>query len=481
MSGIYENNSDPFQTELDRIFNAQQRAFRANPMPSAKERIADLKILEKGILKYREDFTKALNQDFGCRSEDESLLAEIIPTIEDIRYIRKNVKKWMKPSPRKVGILFAPARAKVFYQPLGVVGIITPWNYPLYLSLGPLAGVLGAGNRAMVRMSKNTPYTAEVMKKMIRECFKEDHVTVMAGDEGSGSAFSRKKWDHLVFTGSTEVGRLIMKAAAGNLTPLTLELGGKSPVIINAKFPMKDAVPSIAFGKLFNMGQTCVAPDYMLCPRSGVTEFVTLFKEHVKKMYPAMLNNPQYTSIINDQEYGRLQAMIADASSKGAEIVYVNPAGDSFENSRKMPPALILNVNDDMRVMQEEIFGPLMSVIPYNSLDDALKFVNDRPRPLALYYFDYNEDNISYVINHTHSGGMLINDILVHVAQDDMPFGGIGESGMGQYHAHEGFLAFSKAKGVLMKSKINSGKLVYPPYGKFIHNLLYRLFLRNGN
>ncbi|SLM28874.1 putative coniferyl aldehyde dehydrogenase [Desulfamplus magnetovallimortis] len=463
---------------LDKMFNAQKAAFMANPMPSAKERISHLKTLENGLMKYRKKLTNALDDDFGCRSEDESLLAEIIPAVENIRYIRKHVKKWMKPSPRKVGMLFQPAKAMVIYQPLGVVGIITPWNYPLYLSVGPLAGILGAGNRSMIRMSKNTPATADVLKNMFQEFFDEDHVTVMTGDEGSGSAFSGKPWDHLVFTGSTEVGRLIMRAASSNLTPVTLELGGKTPAIINDKFPMKEAVLPIAFGKIFNMGQTCVAPDHVLCPRLRINEFVEHFKKSVKKMFPTMLNNPQYTSIINSQEYERLQEMVADARSKGAEIISVNPAGENFENTRKMPVTLILNTTDEMKVMQEEIFGPLLPILPCDSLHEAVNFVNNRPRPLALYYFDYNQENIDYVLTHTHSGGVLINDTLAHVPQDDLPFGGIGESGMGQYHGHEGFLAFSKAKGVMMKSRINSGKLVYPPYGNIVHRLAYKLFLK---
>ncbi|MBF0203819.1 MAG: coniferyl aldehyde dehydrogenase [Desulfamplus sp.] len=492
---------------LDNIFEAQQSAFYKKPMPSADERMDNLHRLEQGMLKYRTKLIAAANMDFGCRSEDETMLAEIIPSVEDIRYIRKNVKKWMKPSHRKTGILFKPAKAMVIYQPLGVVGIITPWNYPIYLSMGPLAGALGAGNRAIIRMSKNTPETAKTLQTMIREFFHEDHVALMTANEGSGSAFATKKWDHLFFTGSTSVGRQIMKAASSNLTPVTLELGGKSPAIISAKFPMKDAAERIAFGKIFNMGQTCVAPDYVLCPRAQVNEFVRLFKGSIEKMYPTMKNNPQYTSIINEQEYSRLQQMVVDAKSKGAQIISINPSNESFSfnladglpggvdqnrgdivntaknraiqsvNTRKIPVTLLLNVTDQMLVMQDEVFGPLLSVIPYDKPEDAINFVNSRPRPLAIYYFDYDNTQVNYFLTHTHSGGVLVNDTLVHVPQDDLPFGGIGDSGMGQYHGYEGFLTFSKAKGVLIKHKFNSGKFVYPPYGSKIHQLLYKMFL----
>ncbi|MBF0229839.1 MAG: coniferyl aldehyde dehydrogenase [Desulfamplus sp.] len=470
--------------ELDRIFEAQKSAFNKNLMPSAKERIENLDRLEQGIIRYKDKLITAANMDFGCRSKDETLLAEIIPSVEDIRYIKKRVAKWMKPSHRQTGVLFQPAKSMVIYQPLGVVGVITPWNYPMYLSMGPLAGALGAGNRVMIRMSKSTPNTAITLQAMIGSCFEEDHVTLMTADECSGSSFAEKKWDHLVFTGSTSVGRQVMKAASSNLTPVTLELGGKSPAIISSDFPMQDAAERIAFGKVFNMGQTCVAPDHVICPRTRVNEFVRLFKASIQKMYPTMKNNSQYSSIINKEEYSRLLEFIDDAKSKGGEVIALNPTQEPYDtvdgtwnNSRKIAVTLLLNVDYNMRVMQEEIFGPLLPIIPYDKLEDAIEFVNQRPRPLALYYFDYDKSRVNHLLTHTHSGGALINDTLVHVAQDDLPFGGIGESGMGQYHGHEGFLTFSKAKGVLIKPKFNSGKFVYPPYGNMVHKLVYKMFL----
>lgn len=463
---------------LDRIFEAQKAAFRKHPMPDADERIMHLNRLKQALIQNRQKLVAAINDDFSCRAEDETLLAEIFPSVEGIRYAARHVKKWMKPSRRHVGILFQPAKARVVYQPMGVVGIIVPWNYPLYLGVGPLAGALAAGNRVMIKMSRNTPRTADVLKTLIHETFDEDHVAVITGADGLGSAFSQKPWDHLVFTGSTAVGRHVMRAAADHLTPVTLELGGKSPAIISRDVPMEDAAERIAFGKQFNVGQTCVAPDYVLCPKDRVDAFVETFRECVARMYPVMDDNPQYTSIINPDEYERLTGLLTDAADKGAHIIKINPSDESFAGSRKLPIHLLLNVTDEMRILQEEIFGPLLPVVPYDTLKDAVTYVNDRPRPLALYFFDYNKANMEYILNYTHSGGVLINDTLMHVAQDDMPFGGIGESGMGQYHGHEGFLAFSKAKGVMIRPKFNSGKFVYPPYGTLIHKLIYKFFIR---
>jgi len=473
-----EQNPNSRISYLDRIFELQKKAFTRNPIPSAGERIENLKRLKQSLVKYRNDITAAIDGDFSCRSKDESLLAELIPTIEAINYTIKRVKKWMKPSRRKVGILFQPARARVIYQPLGVVGIITSWNYPVYLSMGPLIGVLAAGNRAMIKMSKFTPRTAEVLKSMLYEAFDEDYVALVGGESGLGSAFSKKPWNHLIFTGSTEVGRQVMRAAADNLTPVTLELGGKSPAIVGAGIPMKDAAERIAFGKVFNAGQTCVAPDYVLCPRHQVNEFVEAFKECVERMYPSMKENPQYTGIVNEKEHTRLKELVADARDKGAKVFEVNRAGEDFEGTQKLPIHLLIEVSDEMRVMQDEIFGPLLPILPYDSLKDAVAYINDHPKPLALYYFEYDQANIDYILNRTHSGGAVINETMIHVAVDDMPFGGIGASGMGEYHGHEGFKTFSKAKGVLFKPRLNSGKLIYPPYGTFVHKLLYRLFIR---
>ncbi|MFZ5571523.1 MAG: coniferyl aldehyde dehydrogenase [Thermodesulfobacteriota bacterium] len=463
---------------MDHIFDTQKAAFERNPVPDAGERIRHLTTLKEKLLEHQEAIIAAIDQDFGGRSRNESLLAEILPSVEGIRYTVKRVRKWMQPSRRKVGLLFQPGGARVVYQPLGLVGIIVPWNYPVYLALGPLTGALSAGNRVMIKMSEYTPRTAAALKKMLYEAFDEDHVAVVTGEADVGVAFSRKPWDHLVFTGSTAVGRQVMKSAADNLTPVTLELGGKSPAIIGPDAPIRDAAQRIAFGKVFNAGQTCVAPDYVLCPRGAVDRFVESFSSAVAGMYPSLVDNPHYTGIINERQHQRLQGLVTDAAEKGARITTINPAGEDFSETRKMPVRVMTEVDESMRILQEEIFGPLLPVIPYDTLKDAVAYVNKHPRPLALYYFDYDREKVDYVVSRTFAGGMVVNDTLAHVAQDDLPFGGVGPSGMGEYHGHEGFLAFSKAKGVLYKQRLNSTGLIYPPYGRWIHRLIYRLFLR---
>ncbi len=478
-SNIQPNN--PAQndaSELERVFQLQKTAFLKNPLPDAEERIGHLKRLKRSLVKYKNEIADALNNDFGNRCRDETFLAELIGAIEGINYNIRHVKKWMKPSRRMPGMMYMPASAKVYYQPLGVIGIIAPWNYPVYLSIGgPLVCALSAGNRAVMRMSRCTPQTAAVLKKLIGETFNEDHVTLYAGDDVSGRQFTTIPWDHMIFTGSTAAGKEVMRAAADNLTPVTLELGGKSPAIISHDVPIKDASERIAWGKMLNSGQTCVAPDYVLCPEHRISDFIESFRQSVQRMYPTLKGNKDYTSVENDQQYGHLQELLEDARKKGAKIIVINPADEDFSGSRKIPVHLVLNATDEMALLQKEIFGPILPIIPYNTLEEAIRYINDRPRPLALYFFDYNRGNAEYVIKNTHSGGVLINDTMVHVPQDAMPFGGIGQSGMGQYHGHAGFLAFSKEKGVLFKPKFNSGKLIYPPYGRYVHKLVYKLLL----
>ncbi|MGD8388304.1 MAG: coniferyl aldehyde dehydrogenase [Desulfobacteraceae bacterium] len=464
--------------ELDRIFEAQKRAFAKNPMPSAEERIGHLKRLKKALIKHQERIITAIHADYSGRSRDETLLGELLPGVEGLGFAIRRVRKWMKPERRRVGMLFQPAKARVYYQPKGVVGILVPWNYPLYLLIGPLTGALAAGNRVMIKTSRRAPETGATVKALLQEAFEEDHVAVLTGRKGLGSAFIEKHWDHLMFTGSTAVGGEVMRAAAGHLTPVTLELGGKSPAIIGPQVPMTNAAERIAFGKQFNVGQTCVAPDYVLCPKDRVDEFVEAFQDCIVRMIPTMAQNPQYTSMIDPRAHERLIAVLEDARAKGARVVEVNPSHDSFEGTRKLPLYVLLDVADDMRVMQEEIFGPVLPVIPYQNLEDAVASIRSRPRPLALYFFDYQRENIAYILAHTHSGGALINDTLMHVAQDDLPFGGIGDSGMGAYHGKEGFLTFSHTKGVMIRPKFNSARYINPPYGKWMHRMVYRFFVR---
>ncbi len=466
------------QTDFDRIFVAQKEAFQQHRTPGAQERIGHLNTLKKVILQHKEEIAEAISQDFGHRSPDESFLAEIFSSAETLHHTARHVKKWMKPSCRMPGKYFLPAKTKVYYQPLGVVGIIVPWNYPLYLAMGPIAYALSAGNRVMVRMSQNSSHLAQLLKKIISEAFAENQLALFTGEEVSGATFTAKPWDHILFTGSTDAGRHIMRAAADHLTPVTLELGGKSPAIIGPDVPMNSAVERIAWGKMLNSGQTCVAPDYVFCPEERVTEFVDCFRNAVIKMYPSLKTNPDFTSVENDQQYAHLQELLADAEAKKAEIIEINPAGENFSDSRKMAPRLLLNLSEDMLVLQKEIFGPLLPVLTYRNLEEAIAYVNARPRPLALYYFDYNRQNAEYVITNTYSGGAAVNETMLHVTQENMPFGGVGQSGMGKYHGREGFLTFSNQRGVLFKPKFNSTKLIYPPYKGWRQRLMRAVFAR---
>lgn len=464
---------------MSRVFDAQKIAYRKNPMPTLEQRIENLQTLKSILLKNQDRFIAAINADFSCRSEDETLLAEIMPAIQGINYALKNLSKWMQPSKRHVSILFQPASNRVEYQPLGVVGVIVPWNYPLFLAVGPLVGALAAGNRVMIKMSEYTPETSLLFKNIIEEFFPENLISVTTGEADVGIEFAKKPWGHLIFTGSTAVGRHVMRAAAENLTPVTLELGGKSPAIISPDVPMNDAAERIVFGKAFNVGQTCVAPDYVLCPSDRIEQFVESFKTNFSTMYPSIKENKDYSSIIDERQKARLEHYLDDAKNKGATVIQINPKSEDLsEGTRKMPIHLILNANDKMLVMQEEIFGPILPIVPYDQLDDALNYINDRPHPLALYYFGYDKAAQQHVLENTHSGGVCINDTLMHVAQDDMPFGGVGTSGMGHYHGEEGFRTFSNAKGVFAKQKINSGKVIHPPHGSLLHKTIYSLFIR---
>ena len=461
-------------SELEQVFAVQRKAFAGNPMPTHGQRLQWLATLHDLICNEKQALIDAISSDFSHRSADETLLAEIMPSLFGIKDARKRLKKWMKPSRRKVGIAFQPASAKVVYQPLGVVGIIVPWNYPLFLAVGPMIGALAAGNRVMLKLSESTPATGELLKRLFAQVFPEDLVAVVLGEAEVGIAFSSLPFDHLLFTGATSVGKHVMRAAAENLTPVTLELGGKSPAIVSRDVQLKDAAERIAFGKTLNAGQTCVAPDYVLIPQERVEGFIQAYKNAVLGFYPTLADNPDYTAIINQRQLTRLNHYLDDATGKGASVISLYPAGQG----RRMPFCLLLDVSDDMLVMQDEIFGPLLPIVSYSRIDEAFAYINQRPRPLALYYFGYDKAEQQRVLEQTHSGGVCLNDTLLHVAQDDLPFGGVGPSGMGHYHGREGFLTFSKAKGVLIKQRLNAARLIYPPYGKAIQKLVYKLFIR---
>ncbi|KZZ50425.1 MAG: coniferyl aldehyde dehydrogenase [Saccharospirillaceae bacterium] len=467
--------------ELERLhtlFRQQKQAFRNDPMPSAERRIEQLEHLRSALLKHQDNLAEAVNADFSCRSRDETKVAEVLTTIESIKYAKTRIRGWMKPEKRHVGMLHAPSSNQLIYQPLGVIGIMVPWNYPIQLALIPLMTALAAGNRAMIKMSEFTPKTNTALKVMLAEAFDETQVAVIEGEVEISSAFSEQAWDHLIFTGSTAVGKIVMAAAAKNLTPVTLELGGKSPTIIAPDMHMKDAVERIAFGKSLNAGQTCIAPDYILLPEGKQQAFIDTYQATFAQMYPSVRDNDDYTAIVNERQHERLQAWVKDAEEKGARITVVNPKGETFSGTRKMPLHIVENGNDDMKVLQEELFGPILPIVTYQSLDEAIDYINDRDRPLALYLFSYDKTTQEKILSHTHAGGVSINDTLMHIAQDDMPFGGIGPSGMGHYHGKEGFIALSKAKAVHKKGKYNSGKFIYPPYGTAIQKMIYKIFVR---
>ncbi len=474
VDSAYPKDASDLLSDLHLLLDKQRQAYAAHPYPPLEQRQQWLKSLRQLLSDEREVLIDAISQDFSHRSADETLFAELMPSLHGIDYTLKHLKRWMKPSARSVDVMFQPASAHVMYQPLGVIGIIVPWNYPLYLAMGPLIGALAAGNRVMLKLSEFTPATGRLLKDLLGRIFPEDCVAVVLGEADVAVAFSGLAFDHLLFTGSTQVGKLVMRAAAEHLTPVTLELGGKSAAIVSADVPLKDAAQRIAWGKSLNAGQTCIAPDYVLVPENRVQGFVDAYRQVMHSFYPTLIDNPDYTAIINERQLARLEHLKTDAVAKGARLIPLYEQGQG----RRMAHCLVLDVNDDMQVMQEEIFGPLLPVVAYRDLEQALTYITERPRPLALYYFGYNKVEQQRVLQNSHSGGVCINETLLHVAVDDLPFGGVGPSGMGRYHGHEGFLTFSHAKSVLAKQRVNSSLAIYPPYGRKLGRLVQKLFIR---
>lgn len=463
--------------DLKRIFERQLEAFNADPTPGREARDSRLAALQSLLRENMDRIVEAVDQDFGGRSRDETRLVDIFPSLEGIKYARWHLKSWMKPERRPVSIWFKPGRARVVWQPLGVVGIIVPWNYPIFLSVGPLVGALAAGNRAMLKMSEFTPRTGALLAELVARYFKDDQVTVVNGDAAVARAFASLPFNHLLFTGSTAVGRSVMRAAAENLTPVTLELGGKSPTILGSDFPVAAAARRIMHGKCMNAGQTCVAPDYVMIPSGCKEEFVRAARAAVTQMYPSLRDNTDYGNVVNERHYRRLLSYLEDARAKGAEIIEINPASESLEGTHKIAPTLLFGVKDDMRIMLEEIFGPLLPVLVYQELGEAIRYVNEHPRPLALYYFGYDKNRIEQVLARTISGGVTLNETTFHVAQEGLPFGGVGPSGMGQYHGRDGFETFSKPKAVLRPPRISGVALLRPPFGRRFRALV-KLMLR---
>ncbi|WP_412498288.1 coniferyl aldehyde dehydrogenase [Shewanella indica] len=478
-------NPEPLTVENQQLlqkFTVQRQAFNAVPMPSLGERKAKLKALKQALLKHQQALTDALSRDYGHRSTDDSLISDILPVVTQINYSLRHLKGWMKPSHRHAGLLLAPASVRVEYQPKGVVGIIVPWNFPIMLSLSPLATVIAAGNRAMLKLSEFTPHTNAALRSLLAEVFDGSEVCVIEGEAEIAASFSALPFDHLLFTGSTQVGRHVMRAAADNLTPVTLELGGKSPVLIARDMPMETAVERLIYGKCLNAGQICVAPDYILCPSGKEAEFISAYRRRFQQFYPDFDNTPDYGQILNERQAARLVALLEDATAKGAQVFAADREQPLSKlpsaKQRKWPTLLLTKVSDDMKLMQEEIFGPLLPLVSYQELEQALSYIKARPRPLALYLMSFDKEVQQKVLSQTHSGGVCINETVFHVAADDAPFGGIGPSGMGHYHGQEGFRTFSHARTVLSRGRFNTGKLVHPPYGKGIQKLLLKVFLR---
>ncbi|WP_095497384.1 coniferyl aldehyde dehydrogenase [Paraferrimonas haliotis] len=463
--------------QLAGLLNAQKKAFLAKPYPSLEQRVADLDRFKTSFSKYQAQLISAMSDDFGHRANNDSVLGDILPTFGCLKYTKKRLKSWMKPQKRHSGLLLAPASVRVEYQPLGVVGIIVPWNFPIMLGLVPMITALAAGNRVMLKQSEFTPKTNAVIKQCLAEVFDETQVVVIEGEADVAAAFSQLPFDHMLFTGSTEVGKHVMRAAANNLTPVTLELGGKSPAIIAPDIDLETAVKRLIFGKCMNSGQICVSPDYVLIPKEKVQMFIDLYCRKFRAMYPDFLNNKDYTHVVNERQFSRIQSWLDDARQKGASITPAIADGIDVER-RKMATQLITQVSDDMTLAQQEIFGPILPIIPYDSLEQAIKYIQDRPRPLALYIMSFDKQTQQQIIQRTHSGGVAINDTVMQVAAEDAPFGGVGPSGMGHYHGIEGFKTFSKAKTVFSQGKIYTAGLVQPPYKGLVQSLIKKLFVR---
>ncbi|MDD2868584.1 coniferyl aldehyde dehydrogenase [Neomegalonema sp.] len=460
-------------TALAGLLERQRAAFLREGPPDLDARRAALEKLRAALLERRAALAAAISEDFGHRPSHETALMELAPSLNLIDYLRRNLRRFMRPERRRVGIHFQSGSARVEYQPLGVVGILSPWNYPVFLTLTPLATALAAGNRAMLKPSEFTPRTSALLAETLAGAFSAEEVAVVQGDARTGAAFCALPFDHLFFTGSTAVGREAMRAASANLTPVTLELGGKSPVVVARGGDLARIAEDVVYGKLANAGQTCVAPDYALIPHGEVEAFAAACDAAVAKLYPAGPTSPDYAAIANDRHFRRLQEMLAEAGEKGARIRLLGSrAQEAASRPRTLAPALILDATDEMKILREEIFGPLLPVVPYRGIDEAIAWINARPRPLALYFFGPDDADRRKLLARTTSGGVTLNGVLMHVAQDDLPFGGVGASGMGASHGPEGFRAMSHARAVFSQHRWNGTRLLRPPFGETADRIL---------
>jgi coniferyl-aldehyde dehydrogenase len=457
--------------DLSALLERQRKAWSANP-PDRAQRMADMAALREAVVRRMPALVAAMQADFGHRSRHESLISDGVIVLQEIDHVRKHLRRWMRPKRRFADWLFWPARTELQYRAVGVVGIISPWNYPVNLGLVPLVTAIAAGNHVMLKPSEYTPHTSRALTELFAEVFPPERVSVVEGGAELAARFAALPFDHLFFTGSTAVGRKVMAAAAPNLTPLTLELGGKSPAIIAADYPIETAAARIAAGKLFNAGQTCIAPDYVLVPRAKRDALVDALRQCVERSYPDFSQNQDFTSIINEGHFNRLRGLVDEARAAGARIISLPNDAAHDPARRRFAPTLVLDAPLDSRLMQEEIFGPVLPLVPYDTLDQALQLIAALPRPLALYHFDHDRKRTRRVIAAQLAGGVNVNDCLLQFGQTHLPFGGIGPSGMGQYHGHAGFLAMSKQLPIMYQSRWPSWALMRPPYGKLAERLI---------
>lgn len=457
---------------LEDAFHAMLARSRAEPAPDLAERLDRLARLRAVVADNEERFRQAISADFGHRSAVETTIAETMLLFSEIRHATKHLKTWMAPQRVATALQFLPARNRLMPQPLGVVGIIAPWNYPLQLTLAPAIGAIAAGNRIVIKPSELVPHFSALLKQTVAQKFDATEVLVTGIEDEVAKAFAHLPFDHLVFTGSTRAGRLIAEAAGRNLTPVTLELGGKSPAIVDASADLEEAAERIAYGKLLNAGQTCIAPDYVLVSERSLQAFAEKVRAQMRRMFGTDPANKDYTSIISDRHYARLEGLVADAAQRGARILQpARPDDPNWKAHRKFPPTLIVGATEAMAIMQEEIFGPALPLLGYREPAEAIAFVNARDRPLALYWFGKDRDARDEVLSRTVSGGVTVNDCLFHFTQINQPMGGVGASGTGAYHGEWGFRTFSKLKPVFYRSKFNRLADLYPPYGGKIARL----------
>jgi len=463
--------SETPSTDLSALLAAQRAAYRHSGAPSLKDRRADLAKLRAALIANRSRIEAAIDQDFGHRSRHETSIMELAGLVGGIDYLHKQLPRMMRPEKRHVAIHMRSGSARVEYQPLGVVGVMAPWNYPVVLALMPVATAIAAGNRVMLKPSEFTPTINVLLEELLGALFPADQVAVVNGDAAVGAAFSSLPFDHLIFTGSTAVGRKVMRAASEHLVPVTLELGGKSPVIVEKGHPLGHAAAGIVFGKLVSGGQTCIAPDYALVHEDDLSAFVASYDAAVATAYPDGPAGEDYTWIFNDRHLARLSGLLEDARAKGASVREVGREGRNA-HPRAMRPTVVLGVTDDMTIAHEEIFGPILPVFTYRSIEDAIGFVDARPRPLALYYYGHDKGAQRKVLDGTTSGNVTINGTIMHIAQDDLPFGGVGASGIGAYHGIEGFRRLSHAKGIYVQGRWNTTTLLRAPFGKMTERIL---------